>query len=69
MCRKDFQCQEHRPAVRFFVVMENMMNRLLSLISSDESILDQRNNEQSTNQQPKKGEDQKRKNSTKHEIT
>ena len=45
------------------------MNRLLSLISSDESILDQRNNEQSTNQQPKKGEDQKSKNSTKHEIT
>ena len=37
------------------------MNRLFSHISSDESILDQRNNEHSTNQQPKKGEEQKTK--------
>ena len=40
--------------------MENMMNRLFSHISSDESTLDQRNNEQSANQQPKKGEEQKK---------
>ena len=39
--------------------MENMINRLFSHISSDESILDQRNNEHSANQQPKKGEEQK----------
>ena len=49
--------------------MENMMNRLFSRISSDESTLDQRNNEHSANQQQKKGEDQKSKDSTKHEIT
>ena len=44
------------------------MNRLFSHISSDESILDQRNNEHSINQQPKKGEEQKGKDSTKHET-
>ena len=49
--------------------MENMMNRLFSHISSDESTLDQRNNEHSVNQQPKKGEDQKSKDSTKHETS
>ena len=37
------------------------MNRLFSHISSDESTLDQRNNEHSANQQPKKGEEQKAK--------
>ena len=42
------------------------MNRLFSHISSDESIPDQRNNEHSINQQPKKGEEQKGKDSTKH---
>ena len=36
-----------------------MMNRLFSHISSDESILDQWNNEHSANQRPKKGEEQK----------
>ena len=41
--------------------MENMMNRLFSHISSDESTLDQRNNEHSANQQPKKDEEQKAK--------
>ena len=45
------------------------MNRLFSHISSDESILDQRNNEHSANQQPKKAEEQKSKDSTKHETT
>ena len=35
-----------------------MMSRLFSQISSHESTLDQRNNEQSTSQQPKKDEDQ-----------
>ena len=40
--------------------MENMMNRLFSHISSDESTLHQQNNEQSTKQPPKKGEDQKK---------
>ena len=48
--------------------MENMMNRLFSHISSDESTLDQRNNKHSANQQPKKGEEQKSKDSTKHET-
>ena len=43
------------------------MNRLFPHISSDESTLDQRNNEQSTNTQPKKGEDQRNKYLTKHE--
>ena len=46
-----------------------MMNRLFSRISSDESTLDQRNNEHSANQQPKKDEEQKIKDSTKHETT
>ena len=46
-----------------------MMNRLFSRISSDESTLDQRNNEHSANQQPKKGEEQKIKDSTEHETT
>ena len=46
-----------------------MMNRLFSRISSDESTLDQRNNEYSANQHPKKGEEQKIKDSTKHETT
>ena len=46
-----------------------MKNRLFSHISSDESILDQRNNEHSANQQPKKGEVQKSNDSTKHETT
>ena len=45
------------------------MNRLFSHISSDESILDQWNNEHSANQQPKKGEEQKSGGSTKHEAT
>ena len=49
--------------------MENLMNRLSSHISFDESILDQRNNEHSTNQQPKKGDQQKSKDSTKHATT
>ena len=49
--------------------MDNMMNRLFSHISSDESILDKRNNEHSANQQPKKGEVQKSNDSTKHETT
>ena len=44
------------------------MNRIFSHISSDESTLDQRNNEKSTNQQQKKGEVQKSKDSTKHEA-
>ena len=46
-----------------------MMNRLFSPISSDESTLDQRHNDQSTSQQLKKGEDQRNKDSTKHETT
>ena len=45
-----------------------MMSRLFSQISSHESTLDQRNNEQSTSQQPKKDEDQISKHQTKHEA-
>ena len=45
------------------------MNRLFSHNSSDESILDQWNNEHSANQQPKKGEVQKSNDSTKNERT
>ena len=45
------------------------MNRLFSDISSDESTLEQRNNDHSANQQPKEGEKQKSKDSTKHETT
>ena len=48
--------------------MKSMMNRLFSRISSDESTLDQRN-EHVANQQPKKGEEQKIKDSAKHETT
>ena len=44
------------------------MNRLFSPISSDESTLDQRHNDQSTNQQLKKGEDQRNQDSNKHET-
>ena len=46
-----------------------MMIILFSHLSFDESILNQRNNEHSANQQAKKGEEQKSKNSTKLEIT
>ena len=49
--------------------MENMMNRLFSHISSDKSILDQQNNKHSANQQPKRGEEQKSKDSTKDKAT
>ena len=49
--------------------MENMMNRLFSHTSCDESTLDQQNNEHSANQQQKKGEEQKSKDSTTHEKT
>ena len=42
-----------------FVIVENMTNRLFLHISFDESTLDQRNNQRSTNQQAKKGEDKK----------
>ena len=49
--------------------MENMMNKLFSHISSDESTLDQQNNEQSTNKQPKESKNQINKNSTKLETT
>ena len=69
MRRKDFQCQEHSAVTCSFGIMENLMTILFSHISSDESTLDQRNNKQSTNQQPKKGEDQKSRDSTKHETT
>ena len=37
--------------------MKNMMNRLFCHISSDKNMLDQQDNEQSTHQQPNKGED------------
>ena len=46
-----------------------MMKRLFWHIDSNESILDQRNNEHSTNQQPEKGEEQKSDDSAKHETT
>ena len=49
--------------------MKNLMKGLVSHISSDQSILDQRNNENSVNQKPKKGEEQKSKDSNKHETT
>ena len=45
------------------------LNRLFSHISSDENTLDQRNNGQSTNQQPNKSEDQRKKDSTKHQVS
>ena len=45
------------------------MNRLFSHISSDKSILDQHINKNSTNQQPKRGEEQKSKDSTKDKTT
>ena len=53
------KCQEHWLVICSLVIMENMMKRLFWHIDSNESILDQRNNEHSTNQQPKKGEEQK----------
>ena len=45
-----------------------MMSILFSCISPDESTRDQRNNERFTSQQPKKREDQRSKDSTKHET-
>ena len=50
-------------------MMENMMNRLFSHISSDNNTLDQRNNKQATKQQPNLGQGQRNKDYTKTEIT
>ena len=62
--------QKHKVSKRFssprtltsyictFLILKNLINRLFSRISSDESTLDQGNNEHSTNKQPKKDEHQ-----------